>query len=52
MFFVVVFTLLPKEDLEKEEAAAEEDKSSIDLAEGKARPGDEEEFQPKDDDLD
>ena len=51
MFFVVVFTLLSKEDLEKAEAAGK-DKGSTEHAERKAQPVGEEEFQPDDDDVD
>ena len=50
VFFVVVFTLVPKEDAEKESAAATgiaSGEMAADQGEGKK-----EEYQPKDDDLD
>ena len=49
MFFVVVFTLVPKEDAEKDGAGV-----TTAASDGIAKTGDDkkEEYQPKDDDLD
>jgi hypothetical protein len=44
VYFVVVFTLLLKEDVEKEEAEAKQDSKASDKSEG--------DFKPSDEDLD
>ena len=46
VFFVVVFTLVPKEDAEKEGPSA------TDSGEKAEQGGDKKEYQPKDDDVD
>lgn len=47
MFFVVVLTLVPKEEVEKADEAASQGKKETEEGEGT-----EEQYQPKDDDVD